>query len=319
MPKRTNLFQQVVGIVYDHMADGAVVEESALLRDSRAGETREVDVVIRGEVAGEVVVVSVEAVARKRKADLTWVDSMLSKHHSLPTNKLILVSEAGFSKGAAKKAKEAGAVPVTPEKFSEADTAGEIVNRLDAIWSKTHSIEVGSVEVEMLAPDGSELFSDAPPDVPFYSPDGTVIGLFSDLVSVIVRDYVGPQEIAERVGLRDITESVEKKIVLAVDFPAVAVPAEPKTMSTPVYVRPDNGDPESPLLSIKRMVIRGVLKIDVAEIPLSHQRIGDAGTAHGSATIDGSKALFVVTEGEHGSKATIRLEDGRIAQLKRPE
>lgn len=67
------------------------------------------------------------------------------------------------------------------------------------------------------------------------------------------------------------------------------------------------------------MIIRGTLKVEVTEIPLSHQKIGDADTAHGSATIDGSKALIVVTEGENGSKATIRLEDGRSARLKQPE
>jgi len=301
------------------MADGAVVEESALLRDTRAGEDREVDVVVRGQVAGEDVVVSVEAIARKRKADLTWIDSMLSKHRSLPTNKLILVSEAGFSKGAKKKAEEAGAVLVTPEKFSESDPVGEIVNRLGAIWSKMHSIKVRSVEVAMLAPDGSEHFSNAPPEVPFYAPDGTKRGLFSDLVPVFAGDYIGPQELAKQVGLRDIEESVEKNIVLAIDFPMVSISGEPSDISTPVYVRPDNGDPASPLLSVKKMVVRGTLKIEVAEIPLSHQRLGDADTAHGSATIDGSKALFVVTEGAHGSKATIRLEDGRSAKLRRPE
>lgn len=164
------------------------LKSQPLLRDSGADEDREVDVVVRGKVAGENVIVSVEAVARKRKVDLSWVDSMLSKHRSLPTNKLILVSEAGFSKGAAKKAEEAGAVLVTPERFSETDAAGDIVNRLGAIWSKMHSIKVKSVEVAMLASDGSEFLSDARPEVPFYSADGTKRGLFSDLVPVFAGD-----------------------------------------------------------------------------------------------------------------------------------
>jgi hypothetical protein len=69
VPKRTNLFQEVVEIIHRHMADGATVEASAYLPSQRTGSDREVDVVIRGEQAGHEVIVSVEAMARSRKAD----------------------------------------------------------------------------------------------------------------------------------------------------------------------------------------------------------------------------------------------------------
>lgn len=74
MPERTNLFQQVVAIIHSHMADNAMVEESAMLLDAESGVEREVDVVITSSVAGHTVVVGVEATAKGRPADVKWVE-----------------------------------------------------------------------------------------------------------------------------------------------------------------------------------------------------------------------------------------------------
>jgi hypothetical protein len=101
MPKRTNLFQEVVEIIHRHMAGDSPVEASALLPSKSTGADREVDVVIRANTAGYEVIVAVEAIARSRKADRMWVDGMLGKHADLPTSKLVLVSEKGFTKDAA--------------------------------------------------------------------------------------------------------------------------------------------------------------------------------------------------------------------------
>ena len=107
MPKRTNLFQEVVEIIHRHMA-GAEVEPSAMLASKSTGALREVDVAITGEQAGHKVIVSVEAMSRSRKADRTWVDGMVGKHADLPTSKLVLVSEKGFTKDARAAALAAG-------------------------------------------------------------------------------------------------------------------------------------------------------------------------------------------------------------------
>jgi hypothetical protein len=42
VPKRTNLFQQVVSVIYEHLADGASIEESAMLPNRLTGKKREV-------------------------------------------------------------------------------------------------------------------------------------------------------------------------------------------------------------------------------------------------------------------------------------
>jgi len=118
MPRRTNLFQQVVTIIYRHMVEDATVEESAMLRNRLTGEDREVDVVIRSTSAGHDIAVSVEATSGSRKADASWVERMVGKHANLPTNKLVLVSEGGFTPQARQLAQQENAVALAPEDLS---------------------------------------------------------------------------------------------------------------------------------------------------------------------------------------------------------
>lgn len=72
-------FQEVVAIIQEHMAGDATVEESGMLVHRVTGEEREVDVVIRSEVAGHEIIISVEATAVGRKADTTWVEARASR------------------------------------------------------------------------------------------------------------------------------------------------------------------------------------------------------------------------------------------------
>lgn len=73
MPKRTNLFQQVVALLHNSVKDAATtVVESEELPERGTGIMREVDVVIRRVVAGHEVVVSVEATATSEPAAVTW-------------------------------------------------------------------------------------------------------------------------------------------------------------------------------------------------------------------------------------------------------
>lgn len=115
MPKRSNQFQQLVLLINNTLAGNACVTESAMLTDKISGEQREVDVLISTNASGYEVNIAIEVVARRRKADTPWVESMYSKHFSLPTNKLILVSESGFYTPALRKAEFFGIEAVTIE------------------------------------------------------------------------------------------------------------------------------------------------------------------------------------------------------------
>lgn len=87
-----------------------------MLADKITGDLREVDILISSNLSTYKVLIAIEVVARGRKADTPWIESMYSKHNSLPTDKLILVSEKGFSVPALIKAKYLGVDAITIEK-----------------------------------------------------------------------------------------------------------------------------------------------------------------------------------------------------------
>src|SRR5947209_6954097 len=115
MPKRTNSFQEVVAIIHRHLSDGGEVEESAFLVDRTTKRKREVDVTIRGSIAGYPVIVSVEASATERRASVEWVERMVGKHANLDTTTLVLVSEAGFTEQATERAEADAVITLQPE------------------------------------------------------------------------------------------------------------------------------------------------------------------------------------------------------------
>jgi len=106
MPQRTNDFQQLVHRIELALArPGRTVTESRELVDSATGAPREVDVVIEAKEGAHVVTIGVECTRTARRATVEWIECMHGKHVSLPTNKLVLVSKAGFTSAALAKAK----------------------------------------------------------------------------------------------------------------------------------------------------------------------------------------------------------------------
>lgn len=104
MPERTNQKQRMIAIIREQLAEpGVTVTESKKLYDQASGTMREVDVVAEGTLDGDAMILSVEVIDHGRPASLTWVDQMLGKHSTMPTNKLVLVSWSGFSKAALEK------------------------------------------------------------------------------------------------------------------------------------------------------------------------------------------------------------------------
>ncbi len=88
----------------------------------------EVDVVIHGEQGPHDVLISVEVVEEKRRATRPWVDSMIGKHRSLPTDRLVLVSKSGFSKNALKKARANNVVAWSLSDVTTEDWAKVVTN-----------------------------------------------------------------------------------------------------------------------------------------------------------------------------------------------
>lgn len=121
MPPRTNPFQRLVTLLTATLAGHARVTESAMLQDRVTGEKREVDVLVVATTATYQVNLGIEVISWARPADTPWVEKMRAKHDNLPTDKLILVSEAGFSGPAKRKAEFYGIETLTVEEACDAD------------------------------------------------------------------------------------------------------------------------------------------------------------------------------------------------------
>jgi hypothetical protein len=104
MPPRTNAFQRLVTLLSAALAGHARVTESAMLADRVTGESREVDVLLVSTTATYQVNLGIEVISWARPANTPWVEKMRAKHDNLPTDKLILVSESGFSEHASPSA-----------------------------------------------------------------------------------------------------------------------------------------------------------------------------------------------------------------------
>lgn len=114
MPKRSNDYQKVIYFVRQHIAPDAVVRESVMLTDKATGATREVDVLVEGNFAGEKISIGIEVRDHKRPQSVVWVDEVYGKYRDLPVDKVVLVSRSGFTRSALTKAGSLGYEALTP-------------------------------------------------------------------------------------------------------------------------------------------------------------------------------------------------------------
>ena len=296
VPKRTNDFQEVVSIIYEHMAGDAVVEKSGYL-PHRVGGEREVDVVIRSKVAGHEVILSVEAADRGRKADSTWVEQLVAKHRNLPTSRLVLVSESGFYDPARKLAEAENAVPLAPEDLDADDPALGVVGALRSLWPKELRLIPEEATLVARRPDGTLIrMEDVKADLGIFLADGQAVGTLTTFLK-LVYDANFPT-FAETVGLANMTEDTERGFVFSYQGPLVD--------DTYLYLRMEEGDTHE-LLQIQESEFRGKAIIHVCEIPLHHKRLGEVTCyASGEGTLGDEALQMVVSEG----KATIRSRPG---------
>lgn len=304
MPKRTNLFQEIVEIIHRHMAENARVEASALLPSRTTGKLREVDVAIRARHAGYEVIVCVEAVARSRKANREWVDQMVGKHADLPTSKLVLVSEKGFTKDAREAALAQDAVPLAPDDLSGGDPARAVVGGIPSLWPKVISFQPETVSVNF-AEDAPKQGWERDPPIVATEGDG-VIGDIWDIVKQAYHDHF--RELMEQIGMANIKENETRsvKLVLAPkegNALQMGVNGETKT----IYLVNANGQG----YSVREIIVKATAKIEVSEIPLTHGRLGDVEVrfAYGQGKVGDRDALLVASarEGDEEGLLTIRV------------
>jgi len=306
VPKRTNLFQDVVAIVYEHLAGAAVKEESAMLVNRLTGAKREVDVVLRSTTAGHETVIAIEAAGRTRRAAVDWVEQMIGKHENLPTDKVVLVSEAGFTEQAKALAAVENMVTLTPTDLTGEDPAYKVVNAVPSLWPKTISLSPDRARVWVDRPGEGVKWFRAPADLDVFRGDGEpVAALMQVYANLLDANF---ERVAEQIGLADIAEDIERFFTLRAG-PEWEVRIDEKPQR--LYARWEDGDHGPELHAIEALEFTGRASIHVSEIRLNHKQLAgiDVKYAFGEGTFGGQPALVVVTEGEHGGKLTVRIAD----------
>ena len=107
MPKRSNQFQKLIKFITDQLVpEGATVEESVELEEMGVDNSskREVDILIQYDIGIAPIRIAIECRDRTRKDDITWIDGIAGKYKNLPVNKVIAISNSGFSSTALQKA-----------------------------------------------------------------------------------------------------------------------------------------------------------------------------------------------------------------------
>src|SRR5690349_360416 len=115
MPPRATPFQRLVHHIQAQLAPTSLVQESAMLRHRLTEEEREVDVLITSQIGEHTLHVAVECIEHARPATVTWVEQQAAKHQHLSTNKLVLVSLAGFTEQALVLAERLGVECYSPD------------------------------------------------------------------------------------------------------------------------------------------------------------------------------------------------------------
>jgi hypothetical protein len=293
MPKRTNEFQKLVFLVKKHAAGGATVTESKILRDNITGAEREVDVCIESVVAGHQVTVSIECRDRGRKAGVEWVEEMKAKHERLPTNVLVLVSRAGFTKEAMRVARSYG-MEVVSLNAMDANTVERLFGDTGSLWSKVFTLTPTKVVIRVLSTPGLPAENVVVlPDNLIYNQNGHEVCSAQQLVEWLLKTEHVVQKFGKlgdalHKGFEIRWESVADKD----GHPFCLQKLEPFVLRPIEYVR-----------------VTGSCNFDISEFRLQHGVLGNARIAWGTGAFLGKQALLVASEGlDSGPKLSITTE-----------
>jgi len=269
----------LVYLVQLNLSEGAKVTESKMMRDRLTKRFREVDVVIEGKVGSQPVVVSVECRDHQRVADVTWVDTMKSKHDRLATNALLLASRKGFTPEARDVARSYGIEVFALEDVEAADIPA-MLGQKGSLWLKSVTVTTGKVSVRVA--QVGELPTETVatnPDNLIHLEDGSVLCQIKALVDRLVkvpraRDYLLAEGKEEHKWFELVWEPPrdhEGRLLYMKKL-------EPKV-----------------LRAIESIRIVGPCKVEIGQFGMRHGKIGDVRVAWGKAVISGRNAMAVAT------------------------
>jgi hypothetical protein len=230
---------------------------------------------------------------------------MIGKHKNLPTDKVVLVSETGFTPQARDLAlAEKNMIPISPETLGNGDPAFGILNAVRALWPKQVDITPWRARIGVeRAGEGVDWFT-ASQDLDIYLTESASVD-FGTLIMACVDGEGFTTRLKEEIGLTHIAEDMETFLALNTG-PGFTfdLRGEPRSF----FVGRADGE-KMELQHIDAIEITVKVQVHVEQqIPLHHRRLAEMNVnyAFGEGFIGGEPALFVATEGGHGYKLTIR-------------
>jgi len=269
---------------------------------------------ITSSVAGHEFYIGIEASRTARKADIEWVEQMISKHEDLPTDKLLLYSGSGFTKNAADKAARhnVGVISLTDA------TDDEHIERsiLTAIAHADHAfigITPLRIAVSVVLSDASLTWFWAPADMPLYFADGSKyeLALLDCLMKLVDNSF---DVVMSQVKQLRVTGQATK--LIRAEWQPLTVDVDGQTRQLhglQTLVRP----PE--LHAINRVGLEGRLDIHGGTLSLSEGNLGGVRVAYGEVAAFGVPGVMVASDDAGASRVTVRLSDGRSSDLNVPE
>lgn len=283
MPKRHNIFQDLMASIHKQLASSSRIAESEMFTDPSSGQAREVDLVIRSSVDGYEIVISVECTDRKRPVSVEWVEQMCCKHRDLPTHKLVLVSKSGYTKAALSKGRALGAKLLSIEAAERVDWA-KYVNRS----SRLFLIAVNAMTVVVpVSPTytASSPFPGIPMQTEFLDPEGKFHATAEEIASAVLSKE---QILTATVGKMDVSDGGGWEIL---------IPTKPG-----VRMRLPDGS-EYEIDGLKVVLLANPLRVC---FDLERVSFRDSQVAYGSSQTKYGDFLLTILEAE-GSKPSAQI------------
>jgi len=292
MPKRSNDFQRLVYLVRLNLAEGAEVAESTMMRDRLTKRFREVDVVIKGRVGSQPVVVCIECRDQKRVADVGWVDAMKAKHERLNTHALLLASSKGFTKEAEDVARKYGIELFTLEKQEGADLA-QLIGPTGSLWHKTSSLSVDKVRIRVaIAEDLPVETVVTSPDNLLYLEGGVEFCQVKELVELLLK--------TEHMRQYFVREGKEEHV----RFELIWEPPVDLT-GRPFYMQ--KLEPKA-FRAVESIRITGPCTFQIGRFDFQQGHLGSVQVAWGKASIAGRDAMAVARDESGKTKFSVSLK-----------
>lgn len=279
-----------------------------MLPHSLTGGLREVDVTISSYIAGHAVIVSIEATATRRRADVEWVEQLVSKHEHLPTSVLILVASGGFTSQARKFALAKGAVPL--EVLDAVSTEEQVLDGLETLWAQSYEMTPDAVTLVIASPGGGMTEVTSPPDdFDVVKADGTLLCTLQECVGGLLMTCTNRADHA--MSMRHVTADSEWRFAYDFDAPTAQVNDGDDVR---LYLRWQSSNDAHEAHLIDRMRVEGRLAVDVRQVSVKHLRLGDASVSFGEAEVVGNPAVLFVTGSPAGPVATMRVRKPGAAE-----